>query len=526
MLCRRSVIAGCCLIGVVCFGMRETADAVFLDKDNTLQFTARLQTKQSIRMNDSEGFTFPHEIGVGDLVQWRNLALIEIQHDLVNLTEDLGLLYPLKALRIDSKYRFVGRFIYDAVYDVGPEVLQDVKERDKENFDELSHQYELYEFYVDLSRGPWFLRTGRQILAWGETDMFRLLDSINPLDNTWGGLFEDLDDRRIPLWMLRGSYKLGDRGSLSDLSLEGFWVPGFWDASVSPMTPTGSPYAAPAEVSEPEPGEIVVGSRTIHPSKEMSSSRWGFRLMGIVGSNLNFSLAHYRTYLDNPMGRLVVDDPNILSLSLANEISWEPVEITGGTISFWEPHTDLIVRSEVACFWDEPVFIMDINAPVHLTQVIPFLPAIPIPETGSIPKKNVLKYMIGLDRNFWIRPLNPYSTFMVTTQYFGQCILDYDDRIKLPISIYPDASDFIGVRQFESTLTAMITTNYWNGRLTPAVATGYNVRGAWLLSPSLSFLFEPFRFMVKYDAIYGNFVDFGIFRDRDQLCFTFTYLLN
>jgi len=36
------------------------------------------------------------------------------------------------------------------------------------------------ECYLDLVKGPVFLRLGRQNLAWGETDLFRLLDGINP----------------------------------------------------------------------------------------------------------------------------------------------------------------------------------------------------------------------------------------------------------------------------------------------------------------------------------------------------------
>ena len=47
-------------------------------------------------------------------------------------------------------------------------------------------------------------------LAWGETDVFRLLDNINPLDNSFGGFLVPLDERRVPLDMLRISYQIGD----------------------------------------------------------------------------------------------------------------------------------------------------------------------------------------------------------------------------------------------------------------------------------------------------------------------------
>ena len=67
-----------------------------------------------------------------------------------------------------------------------------------------------------------FLRVGRQVLAWGETDVFRLLDNINPLDHGFGGFFIALDERRVPLDMVRGELPLRTVGPLDDAFLEGF----------------------------------------------------------------------------------------------------------------------------------------------------------------------------------------------------------------------------------------------------------------------------------------------------------------
>ena len=115
-----------------------------------------------------------------------------------------------------------------------------------------------------------FLRFGKQNLAWGETDVFRLLDQINPLDNTFGGPFEDLDDRRIPLWMLRGSYNLGVLGPIDSLTLEGFWVPGDLGRSCLPAVPLrdglfgsvaapAAPVAATDELSGKGPCRTAAG---------------------------------------------------------------------------------------------------------------------------------------------------------------------------------------------------------------------------------------------------------------------------
>ena len=50
------------------FIVAEAAQAVTIDDNRTLEFTAKLQSRVSLRMQDSEGFTFPLDIAVGNLV--------------------------------------------------------------------------------------------------------------------------------------------------------------------------------------------------------------------------------------------------------------------------------------------------------------------------------------------------------------------------------------------------------------------------------------------------------------------------
>jgi hypothetical protein len=533
-------------IGVFCLlclvGWAGSAWAVYIDDARTLEFVGKAQTRTSVRLQQSEGFTHPLDIAPGNVVQWRNLAVFEINHDLMNLTYDLDILYPLKALDISAKYHIVGRFMYEAIYNVGPQAFKDVRAADKENIDSFKAQYDLWECYLDLSRGPLFLRIGKQNLAWGETDTFRLLDAVNPLDNTFGGPFEDVDDRRIPLWMLRGSYNFGNIGPISSTSIEAFWVPGTWDVRVAPYAPSGTAYAAPI----PDTG---MRRFQVRPGKGMSNSRWGVRLMGVLGNNLNLSIAHYKTFLDMPTARLGVEPGTQIvtgTSSLFQELIWADVQITGGSFNYCDPRTDIIWRGEVAWFWDEAVFIPEESLKIS-DESIPMPPALvdliseltgtdlealgmtslPInPTGGTVPEKNILRYMIGFDKYLWIRPLNPRTTFMISGQYFGQWVPDYDDRMRYLLSLYPDPLQFAKLKETEHTFTFLARTNYMNGFINPQVVVAYDVRGAWLFMPSVMFLKEPFRLNIQYSGVYGAFINFGAFRDRDQLSFTFTYLLN
>jgi len=512
---RRWVLSTFCSAMLLLLFVQVTG-AFYVDpKEKTLEVIGKVQSRVSIRLQDSEGFTEPIDIYVGNLVQWRNLAMIEMNHDLKRLTRELDILYPLKALKIRARTHLVGRFMYEAVYNVGPQAFQDVRDRDEENMDNFKQQYDLWEAYVDLSRGPVFFRVGRQNLAWGETDVFRLMDGINPLDNTFGGVFEDLDDRRIPLWMLRGSYNFGRVGPVSTLTVEGFWVPGNWDTRVAPVSPVGTAYSAP-QPETPIPTVVVT------PGKAMSSSRWGVRMMGLLADNFNISLGHYQSYLDIPALRLAVGET---PLDAWTEISFPQVQVTGASLSFWEQRTDVVVRTEVAWFWDEPVFIPEINTPLNPLPIpIPGIPG--LPANGEIPKKDTLRWVIGLDKNIWIRPLNPKRTFMVSVQYFGAWVQDYDERMRVPLALYPDATNFTAAKELDGTFTFLMNTDYYGGDIVPQMVVAYDARGVWMVQPSVNYIFEPFRCMIQYSGISGNMAGFGAFRDRDQISFIFSYLLN
>ena len=92
--------------------------------------------------------------------------------------------------------------------------------------------------------------------------------------------------------------------------------------------------------------------------------------------------------------------------------------------------------------------------------------------------------------------------------------------------IYPDDSNYASLKEVESTFTFLFNTSYLSGKVTPQLVAAYDVRGAWMFQPQIGFLREPFRFLVQYSGIYGAFTNFGFFRDRDQISFVLSYLLN
>jgi hypothetical protein len=211
----------------------------------------------------------------------------------------------------------------------------------------------LFEWYFNLTKGPLFIRLGRQNLSWGETDAFRLLDQINPLDPSFGGFLTALDERRIPLNMLRAQWSFGTVGPISDLTLEGFYsidnqtqvgsaLPTsstfFWNSpqvGTTPImvgrTPCGGDFMAKRGIpayafasTDPRlqdrfgsgyrgsgPGPRHGGGCSVRgdgPHANLEDGRGGGRLVGTI-SDFTFSLAHYYTYQDLTVIRATVISP-------------------------------------------------------------------------------------------------------------------------------------------------------------------------------------------------------------------------
>ncbi|RME63823.1 MAG: DUF1302 domain-containing protein, partial [Alphaproteobacteria bacterium] len=87
----------------------------------------------------------------------------------------------------------------------------------------------LREFYIDgaipvgSSGQELGIRLGRQQIVWGRTDLFRVLDVINPVDFSRQNIYDELEDIRIPLWMLQLEYRFGATDTFDDLNFSIVW---------------------------------------------------------------------------------------------------------------------------------------------------------------------------------------------------------------------------------------------------------------------------------------------------------------
>ena len=575
-----------CLLGVL--GLFPSSGwAVFVDEAETIRLNGRMYNRTAMAVNaaaDNTRLQTPYNSW--NMLQNRTFIQMEIRHNLTDLVMGRAsgplsviqpLLSPLSVLAPDDFEYFVTyRGEYDGVWDYGPDVfserfplLSDCGEPTKKKHkkprvngctqvntrERRRSRHRLFEAYVNYTKGPLFVRVGRQNLSWGETDVFRLMDQINPLDAGFGGFLVALDERRVPLDMLRVVYGLGGVGPLSELNLEGFVV---MDDEVSTPVASGSPWSTPNR-----PG---IRGFLKKPARNFTDARGGGRIVGVLGEFM-FSLAHYYTYLDGAAVRIVTPTTGpalrLSEFQAANQngnvgrylfdkfqanVLFPKIQISGASLTFGLPKLSAVVRSEFAYFYAEPFFknsapdqLLGPVADANNFALTPGYRQVACPPgvtndvclryKSDMDRSDVIRWALGMDMDRYIPLLNPQQSFLISGQIFGTHILDFDDtklrsvkdqfgfgHFAIPVfDPHRNNESFVNMDQHQLINTLSISTAYRSGAISPALVFLYDWQGAWLVQPGITFTRDPFRFVIQYNYIDGQFNGIGFLRDRDNL---------
>jgi hypothetical protein len=621
----------CCVAVLVLF-WRTPSKAISLDREGDIKLgfrtyvNARVGTENTHDgpvLDPSKGDfdrgkltlgTFPHSEG-GHLRQNRLFIEAEINHDLNRLMKQgvgpLSLLNDLPFKVRNLAYHITFRGEGEGLYNWGPREYSSASDFEKvvkataplvlvqsqgtivqgQGFVDAAHERSklrklgtdrerVFQAYVEANVGKLFMRAGRQILSWGETDVFQLLDHINPLDNSFGGFLIPLDERRVPLDMLLGNYLIGDFGPISEMYLEGYAAiddkVGFFPGALP-----GAAWSLP-NLSAPENNlEAVIQP----PPRNINHTRGGF-LLKFNAFDATFSLAHYYTYFDIPAVQLVTNPkipgvqhsglllafpgrlpcpkapPNSGEIDPANNTCGFPVrdfqtapkvQVSGVSTTFAVPQYYSVVRSEVAYFKDEPSFTQGQLDPYAFNPLLgkPLFPE--RSTTGGRRLRDSFNAVVGLDANQWIRALNANQTFTISTQFFYKHIIGGGNghlyladgktpdpgREVLPITI----NDIANVRTLSTQLepilvgqpinqylqTLFIGTSYRSGTINPGFTMYYDWGGALLYQPGIMFSRDPFRFAIDFTVVDAHMYKGGsgvsLLKDRDNVQFRLEYVI-
>jgi len=105
--------------------------------------------------------------------------------------------------------------------------------------DDVEWENNMREIFVDLVAQRGYqkvnLRLGRQIVRWGETDSFNVINVVNPSDRSYQMAFSNPDDLATPLWMGRLDYTVVGLGFLDTFGIELLAIPDIRPTQMAPL---------------------------------------------------------------------------------------------------------------------------------------------------------------------------------------------------------------------------------------------------------------------------------------------------
>lgn len=352
--------------------------------------------------------------------------------------------------------------------------------------DELDFIRELY-VTADLQLGGddlLSMRLGKQQVVWGKTDLFRVLDVINPVDYSRHNIYDELEDIRIPQWMFTADWRMGPNNVFDDSNLQFVWNfdefrPNnlgtcgqsyrILDAGCFFTSTVSSDYLNAVLDSLGMPALYSANVPIIHdvqdPSWSLSNTQFGLKWEGVLG-DVTFSLnaLHYRQQLPSLHFRAFAPGAPIPAADGVFDIEFPRVNLLGGSVDYYSMATDAIWRLELAYTEGEE------------------LPR----DTDGHRETEMARYVIGFDKNQVIPALGTRSAFLISAQLFGEHILDHVEDM-------PNEED-------NWIATFLFKGFYVNNRLSPQIILAHDFGGkATAIAPSISYIFSN-NLLVNFGA--------------------------
>jgi hypothetical protein len=322
----------------------------------------------------------------------------------------------------------------------------------------------LNEAHVTWAPKPFFFRVGKQIVAWGETDGFRLMDQINPQDNRRGFGDVQFENTIIPLWLVRAEYQTPFSSSwLQELTLQTIFNPNVEFRGTERFQPGADKLGINApevnfSLGGPYPNDYAhVGSFYEHPRKpdgtfEREGMEVGFRARAVVYDSI--ITLNYFYGRDNDVVR------RIKGLGGMEISPFDGRPIFHFTTDAFYP----ILRFAGATFTRDIPFLRSSSlggvAPVLRMEGMYVFSFTTSSAIQTLEKSDEIRWMVGMDWKVRIPLLNPTSYFVISPQFYHRKILDYPHGYKL--------ADYATELEADNyTTTLMITTNYRHNTIQP-----------------------------------------------------------
>jgi hypothetical protein len=337
------------------FGVWERAGAVVNLLDGKLMLKGSLDEVWILRTHIPIQERSHHDSNVGMMMSSARV-------------EALATWYKCGDLTVNTQSIF--RYYYEGITDLDREMHDALFPHDRYQyqFPAYYHDDPVNELFLDVIKGPWDIRLGKQIVTWGETALERTSDVVNPMDLRYGNpaLFP-FEDLKIGLWMLRTFYQSQLPGNLL---FETIFVPG--DHQMMRLPVEGTNWG-PGLTNFKDPGVRGFGNYLFtmlqnswkddapHRLRNIKNYQWGTRVTG-MSFGANWTLQYYDLVDWLPTGD--PDKANQLAYSYVNNFTdYEPTpnvpepqgriwkyyrtKYVGGTFQYYEQnYLQGVIRGE------------------------------------------------------------------------------------------------------------------------------------------------------------------------------------
>lgn len=379
------------------------------------------------------------------------------------------------------------------------------------------------ELYVEgsipmSSSSELFLRVGKQQVVWGRTDLFRVLDVINPVDYSRQNIYDELEDIRIPEWIATAEFRMGATGIFDDLNVQAVW--NFDKFSPNNLGQGGGPYSildassffrsmnncwvngctvsnfvpAAALGIPDDPGLVaadfgpgVIGIRQANvPDWELDNTQGGIKLEGVYNS-VGFSLNYYHYFQQLPSLHGGIEAMNPFTgetgswdYLIAFDVEYPEVDLIGGSLDFDIDAISTVFRVE-ATYTTGEEFSNTLDPQLYSDS-------------------DMFRWVLGVDRNTFIPFLNKNRAFLISGQIFGEHMLDHELE-RGPLGN-------IGIPNWEDnyTMTLLIKGWYKSDTISPQIITAWDHQAkAGTFAPSVDWLIsDSWRLIVGANIKFGD----------------------
>ena len=384
------------------------------------------------------------------------------------------------------------------------------------------------------------IKFGRQIAIWGESLVDRVGDVIHPNDNRFSFAFANLEDTRIPQYMIRGIHDIDSLNSSFEWIVNPLLLEGKYSVNRNAHYSNQSgQYYEPEErlAIHPEDRTYNFGYAVFHdffdpsrPKSDLSLLRWedglfysssipafsvkerypdnfedtrfGFRTSTLLGG-YQFGLMYFHTqeyqpmpswgakfgtYQGMPLRDLSLEHPtyDIIGFYMNKQLPWPGVIRAEAIYSPNKPYNELLYSE-----WE-----------------------------SSIVRRDYVKYMLAYDLNsFFYFDWHKTAPFDITFEHIGEWL---PNSSNLQYAIY-----YTKVPTYHASFNIRLSTNWYYNRLATEVVFGYDTWGnTGLFMPAITWkpgwMNQKFSAELKYIGLYGDsdYEGLGIFRKKDMLILT------